>query len=96
MFALASNCTGAQSGKREHLEKISPDLVALFDAYTAASRRGAVFTPQTCCSRSWSSMIGCWSMPSRRVVPARSRPISAGHIVSGQLPIAAITATGLS
>src|SRR5207253_5196934 len=104
MFALASNCTGAQSGRREHLERISPDLVAVFDAYTAASRRGAVFTPQNLLLQIVDDRVAVDAVASGSTSALKAdlealgmrEAAAAGHIVSGQLPIAAITATRLS
>ncbi len=101
LFALASSCTGAQGGRREGLEKVSPDLVALFDAYTSASRSGTMVIPQNPLLQIVDDrvVVDAVASGSTSVLQAdlealgMREAVAAGRIVSGQLPIAAIAAT---
>ena len=80
------------------MEKISPELLALYDAYLAAQRRGIPFTVNAPLVRvvddrvivdAVASGSGAALETDLRAMGMRET-VSAGRIVSGQLPIASI------
>jgi hypothetical protein len=80
------------------MEKISPELLALYDAYLAAQRRGIPFTVNDPLVRvvddrvivdAVASGSGAALETDLRAMGMRET-VSAGRIVSGQLPIASI------
>ena len=80
------------------MEKISPELLALYDAYLAAQRRGIPFTVNDPLVRVVDDRVivdavasgnGAALETDLRAMGMRET-VSAGRIVSGQLPIASI------
>ena len=86
------------------MAKISPELRALYDAYLAAQRGGGPFSPNDPLIRIVDDRVIVDAVASGDVIALEADlralgmqgTVSAGRIVSGQLPISAIGAlTGL-
>jgi hypothetical protein len=95
---LATGTGHAALDKGGAMEKISPELLALYDAYLAAQRRGIPFTVNDPLVRviddrvivdAVASGSGAALETDLRAMGMRET-VSAGRIVSGQLPIASI------
>jgi hypothetical protein len=82
------------------MEKISPELLALYDAYLAAQRRGIPFTVNDPLVRVVDDRVIVDAVASGSVAALETdlrslgmrETVSAGRILSGQLPIASIAA----
>lgn len=99
-FVLAAGTGPAALDKNGAMEKISPELRALYDAYLAAQRRGIPFTVSDPLVRIVDDRVIVDAVASGSVASLETdlrtlgmrEAVSAGRIVSGQLPIPAIAA----
>jgi hypothetical protein len=98
VFAGVSSSEG--SGKEEPMAKISPELRALYDAYVAAQRSGTPFSVRDPLISIVDGRVIVDAVASGDVAALETdlvalgmhAAVSAGRIVSGQLPISAIGA----
>ena len=99
-FVLTAGATLAAAVKDGPLDKISPELLALYDAYVAARPGGGQFKPTDPLVRIVDDRVIVDATASGNVSALETdlkalgmrETVSAGRIVSGQLPIAAIRA----
>jgi hypothetical protein len=100
-FVLVAASVGlAPLDKDAQMQKISPELLALYDAYVAAQRRGVPFLPADPLVRIVDDRVIVDATASGNVGALETDlkalgmrgTVSAGRIVSGQLPIVAIRA----
>jgi hypothetical protein len=97
-FVLAAGVGTAAPDKDGPMEKISPELLALYDAYRAAQRRGIPFAASDPLVRTVNDRVIVDAVASGDVAALETDlralgmrdTVSAGRIVSGQLPISAI------
>jgi hypothetical protein len=99
-FVLATGTGPLALDKDGAMEKISPELLALYDAYLAAQRRGIPFTVNDPLVRVVDDRVIVDAVASGSVAALEAdlramgmcETVSAGRIVSGQLPISSIAA----
>ena len=105
LFIFTSNCgfTGAQTaGNGERMSKVTPELVALYDQYSAyvASHRAGAFRPADPLARVIDDRVVVDAVASGDAEVLKSDVVSLGmrnavafgRVVSGELPISAIPA----
>jgi len=98
--ALVAGSGHADLDKDGAMAKISPELLALYDAYLAAQRRGVPFAASDPLVRIVDDRVIVDAVASGDVTALETdlralgmrEAVSAGRIVSGQLPISAIAA----
>jgi len=99
-FVLTAGTGPAALDKNGPMEKISAELLALYDAYLAAQRLGIPFAASDPLVRIVDDRVIVDAVASGNVAALESdlralgmrETVSAGRIVSGQLPISAIVA----
>jgi hypothetical protein len=99
-FLITAGAGTAAPDKDGPMEKISPELLALYDDYRAAQRRGTPFAASDPLIRIVDDRVIVDAVASGNVVALETdlralgmrETVSAGRIVSGQLPISAIAA----
>lgn len=99
-WLLAAASGLAAVDKDGPMAKISPELLALYDAYLAAQRRGVPFAASDPLVRIIDDRVIVDAVASGNVAALETdlralgmrETVSAGRIVSGQLPISAIAA----
>ena len=99
-FVLAAGTGPVALDKDGVIDKISPELLALYDAYLAAQRRGIPFTAKDPLVRTVDDRVIVDAVAAGSVTALETdlralgmrEAVSAGRIVSGQLPITAIAA----
>jgi len=97
---LTAGAAFAAVDKDGPVDKISPELLALYDAYVAAQRHGGPFIPTDPLVRIVDGRVIVDATASGNVGALETdlkalgmrETVSAGRIVSGQLPISAIRA----
>src|SRR5215471_5973037 len=97
---LAAGVGPAAIEKNGPMEKISPELLALYNAYVAAEGRGIPFAASNPLVRIVDDRVVVDAVASGDVAALETdlgalgmrEAVSAGRIVSGQLPISAIAA----
>jgi len=99
-LVLATGTRPMALDKDGAMQKISPELLALYDAYLAAQRRGIPFTVNDPLVRVVDDRVMVDAVASSSVAALETdlsslgmrETVSAGRILSGQLPIASIAA----
>jgi hypothetical protein len=97
-FVLAAGTGPAAFDKDGAMKKTSPELLALYDAYLAAQRRGIPFTVNDPLVRIVDDRVIVDAVAAGSVAALETdlralgmrETVSAGRIVSGQLPISSI------
>ena len=101
-FVLAAGIGPVALDKDGAMEKVSPELRSLYDAYLAAQRRGIPFTVNDPLVRIVGDRVIVDAAAAGSVAALETdlralgmrEAVSAGRIVSGQLPITAIATLG--